>query len=85
DARHVLKHIFPRQFGLRNPFDTMQNKSRTGFMFEDYTVREHEIQMKGNVKTPKRLKPVLDLVHRLIKKHWACNYRATCSVVCPSK
>lgn len=102
DERHVLKHIFPRQFGLRHPFDATHDRPGTGFKFEDYSVREQEIQVgilcfvgpigewyigkvKGNVKTPKRLKTVLDLVQQLIKKHWACNYRAIRSTVCPSK
>lgn len=45
DARHVLKHIFPRQFGLRHPFDSTHDFSGNGFKFEDYTVREQEIQV----------------------------------------
>lgn len=104
DARHVLKHIFPRQFGLKHPFDATQGPSSNGFKGEDYSALEEEIQvstshfvflgdindqglckMKGNVKTPIRLKPALDLVQGLIRRHWACNYRAIRSTICPSK
>jgi hypothetical protein len=45
DARHVLKYIFPRQFGLKHPFDATQDPSSNGFKFEDYADREEEIKV----------------------------------------
>ncbi|KAF8589791.1 hypothetical protein K439DRAFT_1331467 [Ramaria rubella] len=81
DARHLLKHIFPRQFGLKNPFEDRRHPSISG----DVIDKDEEIKMRGNVKTPKRLKPVLSIIEQLIKKHWICNYRGIRSMVCPSK
>ncbi|KAF8526333.1 hypothetical protein BU17DRAFT_40763, partial [Hysterangium stoloniferum] len=84
DARHVLKHIFPRQFGLRNPFTLVSCQSHTKRL-EDYMNRDEEIQARGNVKTPPRLKPALQLVEKIIKRHWTCSYRGIRSQTCPSK
>ncbi|KIJ31343.1 hypothetical protein M422DRAFT_186138 [Sphaerobolus stellatus SS14] len=85
DARHVLKHIFPRQFGLSNPFTAQSEKAFGPLLLPDFTDRDQEIKVKGNVKTPPRLKPALELIERLIKRHWACNYRGLRGLVCSSK
>ena len=40
---HVMKYIFPRQFGLHNVFTSSVDKQETVQPFKDYTLREHEI------------------------------------------
>ncbi|KAK3075702.1 Telomerase reverse transcriptase [Teratosphaeriaceae sp. CCFEE 6253] len=40
---HVMKHIFPRQFGLHNVFVSDVDTSQTSQPFKDYTSREKEI------------------------------------------
>lgn len=40
---HVLKYIFPRQFGLHNVFTCKTDFRETSQPFKDYTLREQEI------------------------------------------
>lgn len=40
---HVMKHIFPRQFGLHNVFTSDVNLKDTTQPFKDYTIRDQEI------------------------------------------
>ncbi|PGG99055.1 telomerase reverse transcriptase [Blastomyces parvus] len=40
---HILKYIFPRQFGLHNVFTSIVNSKETIQPFKDYTLREEEI------------------------------------------
>ncbi len=40
---HILKYIFPREFGLDNVFTCSVGKKETAHAFKDYTLREHEI------------------------------------------
>lgn len=40
---HVLKYIFPRQFGLHNVFTSQTDFRDTALGFKDYTIREQEI------------------------------------------
>ncbi|GAD98225.1 telomerase reverse transcriptase [Paecilomyces variotii No. 5] len=40
---HVMKYIFPRQFGLHNVFTSSVDSRKTSFPFMDYTSREEEI------------------------------------------
>jgi len=42
-------------------------------------------QNKGPVKTPKRLKPVLPLLEKMIWRHAKCGYKPLRDKVCPSK
>ena len=39
----LLKYIFPKQFGLHNPFTSSVDPRETVQPFKDYTLREHEI------------------------------------------
>ncbi|KAL8280819.1 hypothetical protein RQP46_006823 [Phenoliferia psychrophenolica] len=80
--RHLLKYIFPRQFTLDNPFTTPKPNWKG---IADYTDREDEIAKLGPIKTPKRLKPALDLVEKLIKLQAKCNYRKLLDRFCPRK
>lgn len=86
---HIMKHIFPRQFGLHNVFTSITDKSETAQEFKDYTFREHEIKFAEHrrvqrtaapppVKTsrmPKRLRgDTFQMVHKIRKRHSHCSY-----------
>lgn len=81
-SRHLFKYIFPRQFNLRNPFTSP--KLAWGAV-EDYEDREAEIAKLGPVKTPKRLKPALELAKRMIHLEGKCRYRKLLDRYCPRK
>ena len=40
---HILRYIFPRQFGLHNVFTSKVDRRETAMPFKDYTLREKEI------------------------------------------
>jgi hypothetical protein len=40
---HILRYIFPRQFGLHNVFSSNVDSRETAMPFKDYTLREQEI------------------------------------------
>ncbi|KAL6709686.1 Telomerase reverse transcriptase [Coniothyrium glycines] len=40
---HVMRHIFPRQYGLHNVFTSAVDHEETSMPFKDYTLREQEI------------------------------------------
>jgi telomerase reverse transcriptase len=42
-AIHILRYMFPRQFGLHNVFTSKVDRRETAMPFKDYTLREHEI------------------------------------------
>ncbi|KAG8970574.1 hypothetical protein FRC03_006703 [Tulasnella sp. 419] len=80
----LAKYVFPRQFGLENPF-TCDKKKYSPFPYPDYTDREREIQRASSIKTPKRVKDALMHLDSLLTRHKACSYRKLCDLVCPSK
>ncbi|KAI0359808.1 hypothetical protein OH77DRAFT_1493323 [Trametes cingulata] len=83
-ARHLAKYVFPRQYGLSNPF--VSPSHRTSYARQpDYLDREHEIKMKGSCKTPKRLKGVLSDLEKMIWRHHKCRYKSLLDITCPSK
>ncbi|KAF2259198.1 hypothetical protein CC78DRAFT_525270, partial [Lojkania enalia] len=41
---HIMRYIFPRQFGLHNVFISQVDSRETSMQFKDYTLREREIQ-----------------------------------------
>ena len=43
---HVMKYIFPRQFGLHNVFTSIVDQKETVQPLKDYTLREQEIALK---------------------------------------
>ncbi|OJD24892.1 hypothetical protein ACJ73_03741 [Blastomyces percursus] len=45
---HIMKYIFPRQFGLHNVFTSSVNPKETSQPFKDYTLREEEISRCRN-------------------------------------
>lgn len=40
---HIMRYIFPRQFGLHNVFTSTVDTRETAMAFKDYTLREKEI------------------------------------------
>lgn len=42
-AIHIMKYIFPRQFGLHNVFTSKVDRNETAHPFKDYTDRDQEI------------------------------------------
>ncbi|GAA5958254.1 hypothetical protein JCM10213_002618 [Rhodosporidiobolus nylandii] len=82
-ARHLAKYIFPRQFGMHNPFT--RAKVWSFELAPDYLDRELEIKKHGSIKTPTRLKPALELLGKLAVLGNRCNYRKLLDRSCPSK
>ncbi|OSX57793.1 hypothetical protein POSPLADRAFT_1155955, partial [Postia placenta MAD-698-R-SB12] len=85
DVRHLSKYVFPRQYGLASPFVSSERPVFQPQKAPDYLEREVEIQKKGPCKTPKRLKPILDLLDKVIWKHGKCRYKSLLDMACPSK
>lgn len=94
---HVMKYIFPRQFGLHNAFTSTVDLQDTSQPFKDYTTREQEIardrikRQRQTVqpsltadKIPRRLRgSCLRLVERLRRRHSRCSFRALLNYFCP--
>ncbi len=95
---HIMKYIFPRQFGLHNAFTSTRNLRETTHPFKDYTLREQEISLKpgqtalnggsGNNTVsqhlPKRLRGVVvSLVRKLQTRHSSCAYKELLDHYCP--
>ncbi|KAK2460975.1 hypothetical protein APHAL10511_007445 [Amanita phalloides] len=83
-ARLAAKYVFPRQFGLSNPFDTPMHRHQFG-AYRDNIDREAEIKNKGPCSTPERLKGILPILDQMVWKHGKCGYKPLLNVVCPSK
>ncbi|KAL8924369.1 MAG: hypothetical protein Q9172_002716 [Xanthocarpia lactea] len=92
---HIMKYIFPRQFGLHNVFTSTIDPRETVQPFKDYTLREHEITQKtkqpassnpSNFRShlPRRLRgAVFDLVCKMQKLHAKCAYYKLLQHYCP--
>jgi telomerase reverse transcriptase len=87
---HLLKYIFPRQFGLHNVFTYAIDMKNSMQPFKDYTLREQEIK-SANKKSkqrflPKRLRGECEtLVSNLQTRHERCAYSALLQYYCPSQ
>ncbi|PGH27913.1 hypothetical protein AJ80_00463 [Polytolypa hystricis UAMH7299] len=88
---HVMKYIFPRQFGLHNVFTSHVDSRETTEQFKDYTLREEEITSKQpdaethqGCKIPKRLRgELVALIQKLQKRHRLCSYTELFKYYCP--
>ncbi|RMZ38088.1 telomerase reverse transcriptase [Aspergillus flavus] len=85
---HVMKHIFPRQFGLHNVFTCLPDTRTSTLPVKDYSSREEEIaqseKRSGSTKIPKRLRGrALQLVQQLQNRHERCSYRELLRYYCP--
>lgn len=93
---HVMKYIFPRQFGLHNVFTSAVDSRETVQVFKDYTLREEEINAsyKGmaphiacreKTKIPKRLRiRTVELVRQMQVAHSRCSYTKLLDYYCSS-
>lgn len=88
---HIIKYIFPRQFGLHNAFTSTHDPRETTHPFKDYTLREQEITLTQSKTTnavkphlPKRLRgTVVNLVQKLQVLHSRCAYKELLDYYCP--
>ncbi|KAK3044316.1 hypothetical protein LTS18_001602, partial [Coniosporium uncinatum] len=82
---HIMKYIFPRQFGLHNVFTSQLDSRETAQPFKDYTLREQEIAQihfhrkaqtgNGKTSTPRRLRgEAVLLIQTLRRRHRQCAY-----------
>lgn len=84
----VMMYIFPRQFGLHNPFTSDVDPRQTVQPFKDYTLREEEMSKvfspQKKPKVPKRLRgPAACLVEKLQIQHNCCPYKRLLLYYCP--
>ncbi|KAI9836504.1 MAG: hypothetical protein M1838_005015 [Thelocarpon superellum] len=88
---HHLKYMFPRQFGLHNVFTSTVDPGQSVQSFQDYTVREQEIQRAEGAtsgpcrrKIPRRLRGPLPVVIRMMQQlHKRCAYAELLEHYCP--
>ncbi len=96
---HLMKYVFPRQFGLHNAFTSKVDSRETVQPFKDYTLREQEIAQVEHQKSsnrgettvssdqlhvPKRLRgAAYDLVKKLQRRHANCSYSELLKHHCP--
>ncbi|KAL8811750.1 MAG: hypothetical protein Q9200_001549 [Gallowayella weberi] len=92
---HIMKYLFPRQFGLHNAFTSVIDPNETIQPFKDYTLREQEIaRMKSHRSSydpstvrshlPRRLRgSAFDLVCKMQKLHSRFAYYEILKHYCP--
>ena len=81
-------YLFPRQFGLHNVFTSNVDTHQTVQPFQDYTLREDEINKKfagpKPAKVPKRLRGRASaLVYKFQVQHSRCAYKKLLDYYCP--
>ena len=92
---HIMKYVFPRQFGLHNVFASVVDRRETAQPFKDYTMREEEIEKEAvkaeaagrrrRHKLPRRLRRApFDLVARWQRRHGRCAYTELLRYYCPA-
>ncbi|PYH96899.1 hypothetical protein BO71DRAFT_319834 [Aspergillus ellipticus CBS 707.79] len=100
DTIHVLKYVFPRQFGLHNIFTSMLSGQHMQ-TFKDYSSREEEISQSNRrkrprtgadvgersawIEIPKRLHSAVELVRQLQNRHKHCSYAYLLNYYCSAE
>jgi len=86
-SAHILKYMFPRQFGLHNVFTSVNDLTGSARQFKDYTFREQEINCQHKHSPawiPRRLRgQLVHLVSRVHKNHQHCSYTQLLRYYCP--
>lgn len=97
DARHLSKYVFPREYGLATVFSAAKAHKYSDFADREDEIKVrvgfvscHLQALRCNPKkartsTPKRVKPVLDSLEKIIGRHGRCFYGALRDIACPSK
>ncbi|KAF8344291.1 uncharacterized protein EI90DRAFT_3029093, partial [Cantharellus anzutake] len=83
-GRHLLMHIFPRQYGLRSVFSVNTVRDAPTWRMKEINIKTWSGK-RGKRATPHRLKVVLPLAVVLLRRHSQCSYTRILSKVCPSK
>ncbi|KAI0303742.1 hypothetical protein B0F90DRAFT_1626474, partial [Multifurca ochricompacta] len=81
--RHLSKYVFPREYGLATAFSTASKVHK----YSNFADREDEIKVRKlpASKTPKRVKPTLNLLEQMIWRHGKCSYNALRDMTSSSK
>jgi telomerase reverse transcriptase len=93
---HIMKYVFPWQFGLHNAFTSAIDQQDTSQPFKDYTTREREIEddrkkrksrsghpSRSVDKIPRRLRgDCFRLAERIRKRHNMCSFKALLDHYC---
>lgn len=81
----MLKHIFPRAFGLQNPFEITRDTPK-GFYNTRFDEREDEIKNFGAMKTPRRLRGAArKMIAQVLGSHEKYDYKLALNKTCPSR
>ena len=83
---HVMKHVFPRQFGLHNVFTSVVDPRQSSHPQQDYTYREDELQhsIRKSNTIPRRLRGGPQrIVHKMRQRHSRCSHSQLLRYFCP--
>jgi hypothetical protein len=85
-AKHILKYIFPKQFGLHSVFTHATDRRETTHAFKDYTDREGEITAGTKDRDDKVYRRlggnVLPLIRKMQSLHRNCLYHSLIHYYC---
>jgi telomerase reverse transcriptase len=86
-AAHLMKYIFPRQFGLHNVFTSEVDRDETTQRYKDYTFREEGISQQKKKSPgwiPRRLRgQALEMVQKIYRNNRSCSYSQLLRHYCP--
>ncbi|CAG8484347.1 6424_t:CDS:10 [Paraglomus brasilianum] len=84
-ATHVMRYIFPKQFGMPNVFDTVHQKGIVVNALGNTFYREADIMIAGEKPVPKHLVHIGKDIEKIINSHKSCPYPAFYDQCCPKK
>ncbi|CAG8450550.1 5243_t:CDS:10 [Paraglomus occultum] len=84
-AAHVMRYIFPKQFGMPNVFDTVHQKGMVVNALGNTFYREADIMIAGEKPVPKHLVHIGKDIEKIINSHKNCPYPAFYDQCCPKK
>lgn len=87
---HIMKYIFPKQFGLHNVLSSDVDPKETAQPFKDYTLREQEVKRTllddavRYSKIPRRLRGKCEnMIGIMRRRHARCSYTSLLQHYCP--